>query len=229
MNNCGSTENIDLKALLYMRSQIYFLLSRAFEKEVDRLFLNQLRDYMTTLKEIALNSDDETFIKGAQRLENFIKSIDHESIDKQIEELACNFALLFLNVATSVLETEHVHPFGSVYLSESELLYQKETEDVLKYYIQNKVALKKDFKEPEDHIAVELSFIALITNHAIKVLESNNITLAKDKINITKNFMEKHLLPWVHKLCTDLKNTANDDFYRSIADITLGFICDYKY
>jgi len=42
MNNCKSEENIDLKALLYMRSQFYFILSRAFEKEVDRSFLNQL-------------------------------------------------------------------------------------------------------------------------------------------------------------------------------------------
>jgi len=143
--------------------------------------------------------------------------------------LACNFAYLFLNVTTSVLEVKHVYPFGSVYLSKSKLLYQEETENVMKYYIQNKVTLKEDFKEPEDHIAVELSFIALITHNAIKALEENNIALAKDKINITKDFMEKHVLPWVHKLCTDIKNAAIDDFYRAIADLTIGFIrTDYK-
>lgn len=228
MENKESIENIDLKALLEMRSQIYFTLSRAFAKEVDKEFLEQLTNNREVLKDIALSSGDEAFIVGAEKLEKFLDNLGKESIDLCIEDLACNFTMLFLNAAANT-ETKHVYPYASVYLSESHLLYQEETEEVMKFYAENKVAQKKDFKEPEDHLAVELNFIALLTDGASNALINNDARTAIDKLMVTKIFMEKHLLPWVHRFCIDLRKAATDDFYSSMADITLGFIrTDYN-
>jgi TorA-specific chaperone len=219
---------VDLEALLYMRAQIYFLLSRAFERELDKDFFEQLTDYAKLLSDIAKNSEDEAFIVGTNKLNNFISTLRNISFDTALEELACNFATLFLNAAAHT-EVKHIYPYASVYLSENHLLYQKETEEVIKFYAQNKIALKKDFKEPEDHIAVELNFIALLTDSALNAFKNKNIDLAVNKISITKGFMENHLLPWVHKLCIDLREDSTDDFYKALADITLGYIrTDYK-
>jgi TorA maturation chaperone TorD len=226
--NMNKIENIDLNALLDMRSQIYFTLSRAFAKEVDKEFLEQLSNNVEILKNIALSSNDEAFIVGAEKLYNLFKKLDNNSIDDFLEELACNFAMLYLNAAANT-DTKHVYPYASVYLSENHLLYQEETEKVIKFYIENKVAQKKDFKEPEDHVAVELNFIALLTDNASKALLNNDKKLALKKLEVTKTFMEQHLLPWIHKFCIDLREAAPDDFYSSIADITLGFIrTDYN-
>jgi TorA maturation chaperone TorD len=228
MENKESIENIDLKALLDMRSQIYFTLSRVFAKEVDKEFLEQITNNREVLKDIALSSGDEAFIVGANKLGKFLDNLENKSVDLCIEELACNFAMLFLNAAANT-EIKHIYPYASVYLSENHLLYQKETEDVIKFYAENKIAQKEDFKEPEDHIAVELNFIALLTDGASKALRNNDATTAIDKLKVTKKFMEKHLLPWVHRFCIDLREAATDDFYSSFADITLGFIrTDYN-
>ncbi|MDY6821659.1 MAG: molecular chaperone TorD family protein [Deferribacterota bacterium] len=229
MSNNIKTDSLDIKAILNMRAQIYFLLSRLYEKEVDKELFYTLRNHLPLLEELSKSSEDEAFIKGVGSLKNRLLNINNENLDEFIDELARIYAMLFLNVTASIVEVKTINPYESVYLSEEGLMYQQETEDVLKFYINNKVITKKSFNEPDDHIAAELAFIGHLNEQAIRFLDENNYKEASDKIKTSKEFMEKHLLRWVNKLCLDIRETDISNFYKPVADITLGFIrTDYK-
>ena len=229
MNDNNTTFEVDMNMLLTMRRLLYSFLSRGFEKEVDEKYFNDILSFSPVLKDIAKSTDDEIFKKGVEQLEIFLKDVpDNLNKKELIEELACNYTTLFLNVGAGNT-VEHVYPNESVYLSADKLLYQEETEKVLIFYGENGFALNEDFKEPCDHIAAELSFLSSLSDKSVKALQDNKNKDVVKYLYIQKKFMMQHLLKWGHLFCTDLRNAAKTGFYSAIANITMGYLrLDFK-
>ena len=50
------------------------------------------------------------------------------------------------------------------------------------------------------------------------------------KLEIQLDFLDKHLMKWIHKVCEDLYGIGNFMLYQSIARLTAGFIeADYQF
>jgi len=96
---------------------------------------------------------------GAQDvgLDDFIKSIKDKDLKEVEQDLAVEYAGLFLN-----MRLVSVAPFESVYTSPEHLLMQEARDEVLSEYRREGLDKVKDFKEPEDHIALELGFMAYL-------------------------------------------------------------------
>jgi len=61
-------------------------------------------------------------------------------------------------------------------------------------------------------------------------LNNGDMTNAVEKLKGHVEFMEKHLLKWVHLFGTDLREADEGGFYGALADLTMGFgRIDYKF
>jgi TorA maturation chaperone TorD len=180
------------------------------------------------LEDIGKQTTDELYLKGVERLSEFVKNINDE--DGLIAEYATRFATIFLNVSPNDT-APHIHPFESVYLSADKLVMQDQRDEVVEFYAKYGLGVDQNFKEPEDHIAAELSFLCSLNGQiANECSENINMDIVADKLEGHQKFMEQHLLRWVHLMGIDLKKADENGFYSLLVDITMGFIrIDYKF
>jgi TorA maturation chaperone TorD len=222
-----SGQEIDFRNIMGLRGSVYGILSRSYSEEIDKAYLENIRSFLPILEDLSKHTEDEHFVKGVKGLASFMENITNE--DELIEEYAKRFASLFLNVTRSD-STKNVHPFESVYLSPAKLVMQEQRDEVMEFYAQYGLGVDASFKEPEDHIAAELSFLGLLNEQALNILIEADMKAASEKLEGQKQFMEQHLLKWVHLMCADLKKVDDGGFYGVLADVTMGFIrIDYKF
>jgi TorA maturation chaperone TorD len=116
---------------------------------------------------------------------------------------------------------EGVHPYESIYLGKKKLMMDRPWEKVREFY--RRLGLEKERSElhPEDHLAVELGFMASL---AYMTVEAKGGKI-KDLLSIQEEFLQEHPGKWVHLLAADLLGkTKEGDFYQSVAQILDAFV-----
>lgn len=66
-------------------------------------------------------------------------------------------------------------PWGSVYMSEERLVFQKETLEVRNWYREFGLAAENLYREPDDHIALELGFLAHLAKLEYEALKAKDV------------------------------------------------------
>jgi TorA maturation chaperone TorD len=212
----------NLNEAIRVRGDIYAFLSRGYKKEVDEDYLRNIEEIVPALERLSADSEDEVLNDGVKCLKEFVGSIQDRP--EMLEELNRRYTTLFLGVGYKDT-VDHVNPFESVYLSPEHLVMQEQRDEVVEFYARFGMGVnKEDFKEPEDHICAELSFISGMSNLTLTDLGEGDTKEAVEKLKAQKEFMFGHLLRWVHLLCKDLREAAKEGFYKSLADITMGFV-----
>ena len=136
-----------------------------------------------------------------------------------LKGLAVEYASLFLGVGP-----KHVYLAESVYLSEEHMLYQAPYHEILRVYKSLGFAKDEDFREPDDHVAVEFQFMAMLCHWTAQNMEKHEIENALTYLNLQREFLEDHLTKWVPQLCNKLDDATTRGFYKALAHLTLGFI-----
>jgi TorA maturation chaperone TorD len=95
---------------------------------------------------------------------------------------------------------------------------------VLKIYRSMGLQRGSGFREPEDHIAVELQFMAHLCEKTGEALRAGNYGEAKRYLEVQRGFLVEHLTKWVPLLAADILQTATREFYRAVAKITRGYV-----
>ena len=211
----------DINEIIRVRGDIYAFLSRGFKKEVDEEYLKDIEEIIPAFEMLSKDSEDEVLNNGVQRLKEFAVTMQDRT--EALEELNRRYTTLFLGVGYKDT-VEHVNPFESVYLSPEHLVMQEQRDEVVEFYARFGMGVSDDFKEPEDHICAELSFISGMCRLVLDDFSKGDMKEAAEKLKAQREFMYGHLLRWVHLLCKDLREAAKDGFYNSLADITMGFV-----
>jgi anaerobic sulfite reductase subunit A len=140
--------------------------------------------------------------------------------ESTLTDLAVEYASIFLGVRGK----DSAFPYESVYTSSERKVMQEARDQVLKIYREEGLCRAEDFYEPEDHIALELEYMAYLCRKQAEALRINDKWAAIGNLNKQKDFLEKHLMIWVPTFCTDIQRIAQADFYKAIAKITTGYI-----
>lgn len=203
------------------RRLVYAFLSRVYEKEMTVDLLKELSDGNDLVSQIGVSEgfDEENFRKGFEMLGAYFRSVAGRDLNQVKLELAVEYANLFLGVKGKPL-----HPSESVYVSEDHVMYQESRDRVQSIYWSAGVDKKKEFTEPEDHIAVELQFMEYLCRKTVEALEEDEKAEATKYLRTQKDFIELHLAKWVPQLTKDVLESAQVDFYKGIAYITDAFI-----
>lgn len=198
-------EQTMMQEMLILRENMYRFLSRLYLLEVDGPLLAKLRvmDFPTDCGNTELD-------EGYRMLEKALAALSNGDLD----ELAADYARVFL--AAGVAEGGGAFPYESVYTSRSRSVRADARGQVAAAYRAEGVTLVEEMPGvPEDHIAVELDFMASLCGSALIEPEylEKQIFFAKD-----------HILNWVPRFAQDVGKYAGTDFYRALGKITAGFL-----
>ena len=206
-----------LSHLIQKRQTIYAFLKGVYEKELPKELLAEMPEKMKPLLTIAKGFPNAATRKVVKELVQFTDAIPSQDLDDIESRLAADYARLFLSISKVP-----PHPSESTYREGT--MMQHSRDEVLKTYWSFGIDKKKEFTEPEDHIAVELNFLMYLCEKAIKALKDGDAREARRYIQGQKDFLEKHLVKWVPKLVQDILNTAQTPFYKAIAVLTKEYI-----
>jgi TorA maturation chaperone TorD len=203
------------------RQAIYSFLSRMYAVEISKDMLKDL----SQKKDLWLKLAEDPEVRGTEVAEGFkslaesVASLKESETDKALLELAAEYAGLFLGV-------RHMppHPSESVYTSRERLIMQKARDEVLAIYKSMGLQRFDKFREPEDHIAIELQFMADMCGKTSEALKDGKEAEAKKYLDVQRNFLNEHLAKWVPSFADDILKGAKREFYRAIAKITKGYV-----
>jgi len=108
---------------------------------------------------------------------------------------------------------EGVKPYESVYRGREPLLMQEPWVEVKNFY-QERGWYMDNSNYPEDHLSVELSFVAHL--------------LSEGSEDDARKFLEKHLLQWAPAFLKDLQANSYASYYRVIGRYCLSFLEEEK-
>jgi anaerobic sulfite reductase subunit A len=200
---------------------IYGFLAKTYATEATVDYIRELSEN----KDLFLASAQDPEIRGTELAEGFKEIADYASslkrdqLEKARLELAIEYAGLFLG-----LWRVPAHPSESAYFTGGQMIMQEPRDEVLKLYRRMGVDKSGQFKEPEDHIALELQFMTHLCEKTNVALKDRDLPEAKRCLEVQRNFLNEHLGKWVPKLSADILKSARRDFYKAVAKITEGYI-----
>ncbi len=211
----------NINEVIRVRGDIYGFLSRGFRKAIDEGYLKDIEEIVPAFDMLTADTEDTVLKNGAMCLKAFSGSI--KNTPEVLEELNRQYSTLLLGIVS-----EHMSfPCESVYLSPAHMVMQEQRNEVLEFYTKHNSGVVDDFKNPEDHVSAELSFISRLCALTLEDLGNDDMKGALEKLKAQKEFMYAHLLRWVHLLSTDLKKAAKAEFkggfYECLADLTMGY------
>jgi TorA maturation chaperone TorD len=159
--------------------------------------------------------------EGLAYLQGWSVACKPQLTTEQVEEIQSDHLKLFIG-AGKVLAP----PWGSVYLSEERLLFQKETLDVRRWYHRYGLQAERERNEPDDHIALELSFLSHLAGLALEALAAGDPLRFNELIGAQSRFLDEHLGKWAGRWSSLVLKHARSDFYRGAALLVRGAVAD---
>lgn len=132
---------------------------------------------------------------------------DEAALDELCHELLEDYTYLFRMVGQS-----RTSPYESVYRTDDHTLFGPTTLEVREAYRRHGFELATDHNEPDDHIALELEFLARLLAMAIETEDASHLATARA-------FASEHTLVFSPILLRNIAGQAHTDYYRSIARI----------
>ena len=195
------------------RADLYTLLARVFRVEVDESFLADLKS-----TRYPQNTGNEDIDEAYRRLHHFLC----ESQESTLNDLAVDYARAFLGSGS--LDAEAAYPFESVYTSPKGLIMQDARDEVLAIYRSERIDKAARWREPEDHLAPELEFMAILCKRCAAALRDDDESRASALLETQRGFLNNHLLVWVPRFCSLVPQFAHTEFYAAFSQLLLAFL-----
>lgn len=206
-----STE--ELQALIQSRSAVYGLLSRLYRSEVDEQLLDELHGML-----YPVDSGNEDMDKGYLYIATYLSNLWSGSL----EELRVDYSRTFLG--NGVDGYAAAYPFESVYTSEKRLLMGDARKEVRRFYRRNGMKKNSDWKEGEDHLALELEFERVLCDRSLDALLEGDEDGAEKLLSTQYEFLREHLVSWFPMMAADMNRCAQTKLYLGLASLTKGFL-----
>lgn len=140
-------------------------------------------------------------------------------LDAYQGDLAVEFARLFLGPQNPVAV-----PYASFYLSEARQLMTDITLWVRQEYLDAGMAAKELHRIPDDHIALELEFVAWLAREGAACLERGEIAAATEFAERLQRFSQQHLEKWLPLFAEKILENSKSDFFRGAAIALQGAV-----
>ena len=188
------------------RASLYWWFATLLTKELDN---EQLAHYFSgegvaLLDQLAL---EPTFTDAVQQIKSGLVTV--MAIKQPALELAADFSELFLTDAK-----KGAPPYASVYISASGQLFEKPHHDMLDIFAKEGLMIDPDFKEPADHIAIQLDYLGNL------IMKESDTDDAQQQID----FINQQLLSWLPRFVSATKKVNNCGFYQGVCQLLSAFI-----
>jgi len=209
----STVQEIPVSQVLSLRQWVYRFFGRFFYKEPnlgELLVLGESNPFQI------LAEDEESQGEGLQLLVDFLAEVPALS-KEECKNLKEEYQRLFLGP-----DPLPAHPWESVYLSREHIILDEHTLKVREFY--RAWGVEVDGNDPDDHIGLELEFMALLNEKGLDCCNLGNLSGLKDVLTAQRAFLENHLLCWTQKYCNLLAQSTAHPLYRGIALFTPEYL-----
>lgn len=203
--------------LCEQRARTYALLSRLFRVEVDEEFYDNL-----CKTSFPAGTGNAMVDKGYRNLALYCASHGNDAL----LDLAKDFVKVFIGHGNNAYSA--AYPFESVYTSEKRLMMQEARDELLRTYASAGLVLGDTWHDPEDHVALLLEYMGIMSNRTKEALMAGEDETALALIADQQAFLQRHLAGWIPMLTADMERFAQTDFYRGLAQVTCGYVQEDK-
>ncbi len=207
----GSIENFHLREALLRHTLYRFFAS---------LHLYPNRDRLVTLQKASLELQQDGPIWSDSSLSNqfadlleYIGGMNEETFDKVEEEYVKLFSV---NPYAPPYESYYLDPEG---FNRSWIVIQLEKE-----YAGAGLNITSSFKEPPDHVAIELEFMAFLCSLEAKAHETCNENDIKTSVEQQSKFLNLHLGKWYPRLAQAVMDSPTNSLYNHTVGATNMFL-----
>ncbi|MDR3437920.1 molecular chaperone TorD family protein [Telmatospirillum sp.] len=201
-------------ALVANRENLYRFLARLYKVEVDQALLERMMGMS-----FPEDCGEEELASGYRMLGAYLRCPGQDPLT----DLAVDYAKVFLG-AGGAKNGFAAFPYESVYTSPERLIMQEARDQVVAAYRSEGLDKVEALDVPEDHVALELEFMACLCGETRAALARGDRGAVLVSLANQKDFLTRHLLNWVPAFCADIPKCADTDFYKAVAKLTSGYL-----
>ncbi len=204
------------KPSLMGETLLFGLLGKIFFEEIDKNWLETLISE-DVFAESPLGSEQTDVQHGLELLQRW-SAENRASVSEQ------EFKALKQDEMNLFIGTDHVIAplWESVYFNERHLVFQEQTLQVREWYARFGLESERLYREPDDHIGLELTFVAHLATQALIALDAEDLVALEKYLQAQREFLSEHLLRWGPAWARLVRKHAETDFYRGLAYLTRG-------
>jgi TorA maturation chaperone TorD len=173
--------------------------------------------------EIPFGSQQPAIKAGINLLQGWAKECLDNNIDEIFDDVRSDYTRLLIGPGAATAS-----PYESVYLKEGRLIFQESTLHVRSWYVQFGLETENLYSVPDDHIGLELVFMAHLAHLASTALDNKNTNEFQNALDAQRNFGKEHLFRWAPIFCALVHENAQTDFYRGIALTLQGALTELQ-
>lgn len=199
------------------RNGIYALLARLYQEPIDQKLFARLRSTENPFTEFPIDPSNSEMEAGLKILSAWGKEPEPEGLPA----LQADYNQLFLVPPYGAL------PYESPWLDQEHLMFQEPTLKVREMYHQFGVQASQENRFPDDHIGLELEFMAYLSQNYLTHPSSqveDSLPTSQEWLAAQTRFLEEHMLLWVPDFTRRQIECASTAFYRGLAYLLNGFI-----
>lgn len=206
-------EQIDL---LTGESLLYGLLGRLLYQEPNHAWISSL--YQENIfREAPFGMQQPHVRQGLAHLRDWGTLEDGLIPEPLFKDLESDYLRLFVGLGKVLAP-----PWESVHFSPERLVFQEETLQVRGWYRRYGLEVEKLHREPDDHIGLQLSFVAHLAAEASTAAEAADVDLLDELLQAQGDFLNGHLFRWESAWYELVLEHTRTDFYRGAAELTHG-------
>ena len=203
----------ELASLDEGRASIYNLLARMFRVEMDPMFLDELR-----AMRFPAQTGSDLMDAGYRRLASFLGKVGPATLT----DLAIDYVRTFIGHGIDAHAA--AYPYESVYTNPKRLMMSEARDQVLAIYHSEGIGKREDWHDPEDHMALELEFMATMATRTAAATRTGDDAEAERLTGVQRAFLADHLRVWVPTFARDMRHFSQSDLYYALADLLEGFV-----
>ena len=145
-------------------------------------------------------------------------------LDKEPKQVVLDLAVVFGRLFYGVDGPESVPPYESAHLSDKGLLFQKPFEELNEITKQLDLSVSQTFKEPADHLSVELAIMSELAERAEHARQVSEWKEFEEFLKKQASFLDQHLLAWLPKFQSGCQEREPESLYAKAANSLLLFV-----
>ena len=167
--------------------------------------------------EVPFGDEQPLVQQGSQMMQAWCQKNQVPLSDQILANLQEDYLRLFIG-----LEKVLAPVWESVYFNEEHLVFQEQTLQVRRWYQRYGVEIERLHQEPDDHIALELMFVAHLAQYSLESLERGDEDEFEASLAAQRQFLSEHLLRFAPAWYRLVETHAATDFYRAVGRLIWG-------
>jgi len=210
-----NAQNEGIAILFANRYYLYKLLHRIFGDEPNSELMEIATNQHTQeALQLLLNEDEHQFDAYFELLTQLRQVMGDDSAGT-LDKLKGEYT--YLLIGPNKLPAP---PWESVYITKDRTIFQESTLKVRRIYLGYNFLPANYPHEADDHIALELDFMAHLAGLAQDCFEEEKTEEVKKLLLDQKAFLDEHLLVWIGEFAEQIKQGKTQYFYPQMAALT---------